>query len=139
MLPICFVKAFDAGRTGLLDSIRNEAPSGYSDLLVRVLDSVSAHYDGDEDCDFDTGNIKSISSGSYQGTLYFLVPTNGYSESAYTARVGYGSCSHCDAFEAIQMSHDRYDDDGNECAPDDDACEAYARLALHIFQSLKKI
>lgn len=127
MLSIEYSKAFDAARAELLESYKNDEPSGYSDLLRRTLDAVNSHSDKNKCDTFDTDRIKSVSTGSYQGNLYFLITTEGYFGDAYTASVSYGSCSHCDAFEACRG----YGDD-----PD---YEGYVRLSLHLFQSLNPI
>jgi len=130
MLPIEYSKAFYAGRAELLESYKSDSPTGYADLLRRTLDMVNAKIDDCDDFDgdkFDTDRIKSVSVGDYQGSLYFIIPADSYSEGAFTACVSYGSCSHCDAFEACEGC-----DDG----PD---YEGYVRLSLHLFQSLKPV
>jgi hypothetical protein len=52
-----------------------------------------------------TEKITEIDNGSYQGTLLFLIPFDTYQPNEYEylmTYVGYGSCSGCDALQAIQ-------------------------------------
>jgi len=141
MLGIEYSKAFDAGREDLIDSMIEKRPTGYQDLLERTIRVVSEHFVGDDDwsdCNLDPDRIKCIDWGHYQGTLFFVIGCTGYQpDEFYTARVSYGSCSHCDAFQACDDGIDRWDDEGNERPLNRDDCAGYVRLCLHLFQSLR--
>jgi hypothetical protein len=53
----------------------------------------------------DLDRIHKIDDGDYQGTLLFLIPFKAYQPCEYEylmTYVGYGSCSGCDALQAIQ-------------------------------------
>jgi hypothetical protein len=137
MLSIEYSKAFDAGRDDLIDSFIDEVPTGYDDLLERTLCVINHHYPGSE---LDPDRIKRVNFGGYQGTLIFVIGGKGYQPwEHFIASVNYGSCSHCDAFQAADDSWDRWDDDGNERSPDRDDCAGYVRLCLHLLQSIKPI
>jgi hypothetical protein len=53
----------------------------------------------------DLGKIHKIDDGDYQGTFLFLIPFDSYQPNEFEylmTYVGYGSCSGCDALQAIQ-------------------------------------
>lgn len=55
--------------------------------------------------EWDAENITVVDNGDYQGTQLFLIPKDTYQPSEYEylmTYVGYGSCSGCDALQAIQ-------------------------------------
>jgi hypothetical protein len=57
----------------------------------------------------DLDRIHEIDDGDYQGTLLFLIPFKAYQPGEYDylmTYVGYGSCSGCDALQAIQMYYE---------------------------------
>jgi hypothetical protein len=93
----------------LLDDNRNDALrflsetyAGY-DGLVEYL--VKLHASKDEYEGMDPERITAIDHGDYQGTRVFVVGGKGYQPSRYWyVKVGYGSCSGCDAYEDERAS-----------------------------------
>ena len=73
--------------------------------LVKLI---TKHILGSE---WDSENITEVDNGDYQGTLLFLIPMKKYQPTEYqylATFVSYGSCSGCDALEAIKDWHYRY-------------------------------
>lgn len=71
---------------------------GYEYLVQLVVNKILGG-------EWDSEHITTINNGDYQGTLLFLIPRVTYqpSESEYLMTYAdYGSCSGCDALQAIQ-------------------------------------
>lgn len=126
-----FVTKFDAARELLAAGFRKH-PTGYADIVKQVITIL---YDPDSYRDTpDPARIHLIDDGDYQGTLLFVIASDGYQPSKYWAvKIGYGSCSGCDTFEGIKSYAD-----ADEPATDEQVSE-YMTLALHVVQGLKLI
>ena len=120
-----FVRAFDANRSKLREGMAAERPKDYDDIVKRVVGILA-----DEDRGPDPDRITAIDHGDYQGTRVFIIAASGYQPSDYWyVKIGYGSCSGCDTFEAIE---------GYGGDPLTDAqLDQYMTLALHVVQGLK--
>jgi hypothetical protein len=126
-----FVDAFMSKKELLESQFREKHPSDYSDIVERVIRLVTAE---DEYSEYspDPARIHAIDDGDYQGTLLFVIGAKGYQPDDYWyVKVGYGSCSGCDTFQAIS---DYVGDTLTEEQLGD-----YMSLALHIVQDLKKM
>jgi len=122
-----FVDRFEGNKNQLEQMFTKEHPADYKDILKKVLTILKA----DEYCSPDPERIHRIDDGDYQGTLVFVVACGGYQPSDYWyVKVGYGSCSGCDTFEAIR---------GWDDTPTAENVKDYMTLALHLVQGLKKM
>lgn len=103
----------------------------YSDIVKFVIDNIN-EYSVESKYRLPCSElIHEIDDGDYQGTLVYVIGAHGYQPYKYWyVRVGYGSCSGCDALQAI---HD-YRGVLSEEAKDD-----YMLLILHIFEGLTKM
>ena len=118
------IKRFDEARPSLLESFIKKPPGSYGEIVRAVVEAIT---DDDHTLPLDPARITEIDHGDYQGTLLFIIGSKGYQPSDYwCVKVGYGSCSGCDALAAI-------DDHG------DDAQKAphYLTEALHIAQGIR--
>lgn len=78
-------------------------------LTFEVIYNNGLNKGGYEDDILDIDKIHEIDDGDYQGTLLYLIPFETYqpSEMEYLMTyVGYGSCSGCDALQAIKMYYE---------------------------------
>lgn len=85
---------------------------------------------------WDEENITEIDNGDYQGTLLYLIPMKTYQPSEYEylmTHARYGSCSGCDALEAIRSMH-YYD----EQTPTADQIKCYMSLCKDLVTSMIK-
>jgi hypothetical protein len=124
-----FVDRFMEHKASLEQQFAEKHPESYRALVSSVVGVLGT----DEDYGGpDPERIHEIDDGSYQGTLVYVIAETGYQPSTYWyVRVGYGSCSGCDALEGIRS----YDDD----PPSPAQAKQYISLALHIVQGLKKM
>lgn len=128
-----FAHAFqEKGMDALREQYKKDAPGSYDAIftdVVKFLNGISDYYEAP-----DPDRITVIDHGDYQGTRVFVVAATGYQPwTYYVCKVGYGSCSGCDTFEAIRGY--RYDDGPT---PDEEV-EGYVTLALHMVQSMKEV
>ena len=75
-----------------------------------------------------------IDDGDYQGTQIFIIPIDIYQpniDDYVITNTYYGSCSGCDALQAITS----YDYD----LPTDEQVKKYMTLALHLVQKIKRL
>lgn len=102
MIKYC-LKCWNENQQRLCDHLTQDTKlnsCSYEYLVRLVVEKIL----GEE---WDGEHITTIDNGDYQGTLLFLIPEVTYqpSESDYLMTyVGYGSCSGCDALQAIQDS-----------------------------------
>ena len=124
-----FITRFDAKREWLRGELAKAQPEGY-EAIVKLV--VTALQDEDDYSAPDPERITRIDHGDYQGTLFFVIAAYGYQPSDFWAvKVGYGSCSGCDTFEAIRS----YDGE----TPTPEQVEQYMTLAVHVLQGLREI
>jgi broad specificity phosphatase PhoE len=130
-----FVAAFDGARSAIRDEWRTKLPDSYDDIVKRVivcLSDVDVGYSGSPDPE----RITVIDHGHYQGTRVYVVGAAGYQPDAYWyARISYGSCSGCDAFQHAVESAYCGDDEGTP----DSVLDQLMILALHVVQRLKRM
>lgn len=84
----------------LKDPLLNECE--YKHIVEKVVEII---LNTNEEYLWNTEGITEIDDGDYQGTLLFLIPRKTSQPSEYEylmTYVGYGSCSGCDALQAIQ-------------------------------------
>jgi len=126
-----FVDRFMAAKPAFEAALRDGHPTGYEELVKRVVAVVGEGNEYEEDLP-DVDRITVIDHGNYQGTLLFIVGAKGYQPSTYWAiYVSYGSCTGCDTFEAIKG----YDDE----APTEEQVRDYWTLMLHMVQAMCRI
>ena len=84
----------------LKDPLLNECE--YKHIVEKVVEII---LNTNEEYLWNAEGITEIDDGDYQGTLLFLIPRKTSQPSEYEylmTYVGYGSCSGCDALQAIQ-------------------------------------
>lgn len=121
-----FIERFEAKKSVLRESFREDVPLDYKALVKRVVSVLT-----DEEYDsIDPERIHEIDDGDYQGTLVFAIGAKGYQPSRYWyVKVSYGSCSGCDTLQAIHAYSDVPLTDGQ--------LDDFMTLALHVVQGLK--
>lgn len=129
-----FVKYWEANKEHIRSDFRQEWPINYAAIVRKVVENMRP--DGDDGpylskkCP-DPDRIHQIDDGDYQGTLIYVIGATGYQPSTYwSVCVDYGSCSGCDALEAIRD----YTDEHSESALDQ-----LMQLALNIVQGIRQI
>lgn len=124
-----FVERWDRRKDEVRTELAAKHPSEYADVVRAVVKALRS--DDDYDADIPSPErIHLIDDGDYQGTLVFVIGSEGYQPSTYWfVKVAYGSCSGCDTLEAIRG----YQHDTPTAAQVDD----YMTLALHVVQGLK--
>ena len=127
-----FVDAFFKGEDKL-KSIFSAHPEEYKDIVKAVITVISENLDvGEYAPRPDPKRIHEINDGGYQGYLLYLIAADVYQPSDYWfVRVGYGSCSGCDALQAIR----KY----SAAPPTEQQVKDYMTLALHIVQGMKQL
>lgn len=110
--------------------LKTQDSPGYGDLLKQALVFAT-----ENESDFSYGDmpdverIHQIDDGDWQGTLVFVIAAVGYQPNAYwVTKVGYGSCSGCDALE-----------DAWGYSESDHDYEATYILTLHMMQGLVEV
>lgn len=122
-----FIDRFQEIKPRLLEQFSKEEPESYEDVFKQTIKMMFPDFDS-ESPDFE--RITVIDHGDYQGTLVFVVASQGYQPSDYWAtRVFYGSCSSCDTFQ-------RYCTYGGN--PEDSA-PAMVTMALHMIEAMNNI
>ena len=105
-------------------------PENYKEIVVAVVRLLAQYDDSYESPDPDL--VHEIDDGDYQGTLVYVIASQGYQPDKYwVVKVSYGSCSGCDTLEAIRD----YSDD----VPDEQQVKDYMTLCLHIIQNMKEV
>lgn len=139
-----FVKAWDKYNKDLLDEFIKDSPSDYEDIvrtLVRVV--INPYITNNEDIMYplseglDLERMTVIDDGDYQGTTIYIIPCDTYQpseESYYVTHNYYGSCSGCDAFEAIKSMHYTWGDEEQSKEDKLEEAKEYHDLALHLLQ-----
>lgn len=82
----------------------------WSNLVKIIFDTICINHFENK---LDTDHITIIDNGDYQGTLLFVIPYDNYQPSEcehIMTYIDYGSCSGCDALEAIRYSETLVDD-----------------------------
>jgi hypothetical protein len=124
-----FVKQWEAKKDTLRAKFAAAHPEDYAAIVkgvVELLDS-DDYYESP-----DSERVHQIDDGDYQGTLVFVIGAKGYQPSEYWyVKVGYGSCSGCDALENIRSY--------SGVSPTQSQIDDYMTLALHILQGIKKM
>lgn len=125
-----FVKVWDDRNDELRQRFSKERPESYGGIVKAVIEMLESGLEGLWSGDKpDPERIHVIDDGDYQGTLVFVIGASGYQPSSYWSFLcGYGSCSGCDTFQAIE----EYGDEISE-----DEVKGYMTLALHVIQGLK--
>lgn len=125
-----WVDAFMEAKEELRRDYVEQPPESYDDIVSRTVEAVGRKMD---ECGRpDHVNITVIEDGygCRQGTLVYVIPENAYSPREYWyVRVGYGSCSWCDAFLGIEQG------DGT---PDEKA-DDYMAMSLHVVQGVRRM
>lgn len=130
-----FVTRFMAAEQSIKEGFRQSIPDDYEALVRTVIESLRA----EEDVDYplDATRIHQIDDGDYQGTLVFVIATEGYQPSNYCyVKVSYGSCSACDSLEAIKGEMP-WDEDTNIRKSSEETVSDLWKLALGIVQGLR--
>lgn len=126
-----FVAAWDARKHILRAKFAKKLPKDYKSIVKSVVSILGG--DNSRLCP-DPTRVVEIDHGEYQGTLVFVIASEGYQPDTYWyVMVGYGSCSACDTLEGIK---DSVDEDG---PPTSEQLDDYMTLALHIVQGLKRM
>ena len=122
-----FCKAWETNKGNLEEYFRTHTQDNYDsyEALVELLFDIVIN----PTVLFDTGNIKVIDHGDWQGTLVFVLHRDCYQPSVedyvYTS-VNYGSCSGCDTLQSIHNY-------GTEL-PSEGQIKDYMTLCLHLLQ-----
>jgi hypothetical protein len=117
------------GFDAFVDQYQENPPGSYDAIFEDVVRFLADENDFDAP---DPDRVTVIDHGDWQGTRVWVVAEQGYQPSRYyVCKVGYGSCSGCDTFEAIRGWGDP-EDVTEEQAKD------YATLALHMVQGMKE-
>lgn len=124
-----FVNRWEQNKHLLEAHITQGHPKNYEELLRWMLERL---FPDRENYVPDPARIYCIDDGDYQGTLVFVIGATGYQPSKYWyTKVGYGSCSGCDTFEAIR--------DYRDGEPSVQQVEDYMQLALYMLQQMKEM
>lgn len=123
-----FVERWDANKDKIRERFSVAVPDRYEDIVREVVRILS---DENEYGSPDPERIHVIDDGDYQGTLLFVIGSDGYQPFTYWAvPIRYGSCSGCDTLQSIR-------DDGQYGAPPTEGqINDLMTLALHIVQGL---
>lgn len=115
-----FVRVWDAYKGELAGRFKTDPPASYKALVVELVDLLNRHLDDYERPDPD--RVVEINWGGYQGTVVFVIAATGYQpDRHWVTKVGYGSCSYCDALQSCRDEAD------------------YVQLALHLLQQLREV
>lgn len=120
-----FVPIWNENNYKIKEKFSKKHPEDYSEIVHDVVKLLPK---------LDSKKITELDHGDYQGTLVYIIPENQYQPDIYyIIGVGYGSCSSCDTFESIR--EENYTSE----IPTESQSKQYWTLALHIFQSIRKI
>ncbi len=124
-----FVDLFMAKTPELEQCFREKHPEDYKAIVTAVVAALHT----EEFDSIDPNRIHEIDDGDYQGTLLYVIAGSNYQPNNYWfVRVGYGSCSGCDAMQAINDSWD-------DTPPTNEQVADYMVLALHVVQGLREM
>ena len=134
-----FAKAWDKNNKLLLDEFKKNMPSGYDDIVKKLVNIVINPFLKDiyEDL-LDIDNMTIIDNGHYQGTQIFIIPFDTYQpelKDYVITHNEYGSCSGCDTYLRIAYRCE-YDENEKEIVSDEMAKD-FNTLALHILKKFK--
>lgn len=125
-----FVKRWEANESEIREVFKAKWPSTYREIVETVIEHIKDPDGGWRD-NPDPRRIQEIDWGDYQGTLVYVIGESGYQPSTYWyVRVYYGSCSGCDALQAIGGYRDEYSEQDYD---------ELMMLALGIVQSIKQM
>lgn len=117
-----------------LEKYFSNTPQEEYDSYLKITKAIFKNVFNREKIDFDLEEIIELVLGDYQGTLVFLIPTQGDDNKNYViTSVGYGSCNVCDTLQNIEEL------DGGNDIPSLRQVKGYMTLSLHIFQKIKWI
>jgi hypothetical protein len=126
-----YVDHWEENKSDLREKYTEVHPGSYTEIVSDVVQLISEEVDRGGP---DPEHIHVIDDGHYQGTQVYVIAEDTYQPSNYFyVRVAYGSCSGCDTLLNIRGGFR----DNEE--PSNDQTDQYMRLALHIFQSLKRM
>lgn len=123
-----WVDAFMEAKDGLRRDYAEHPPESYDDIVMRTVRAVGEKMGGFTvpDCD----EITVVNDGEWQGTLVYIIPEEGYQPREYWyVRVGYGSCSWCDAFLGIEQGG----------GTSDEKVDDYMAMSLHVVQGVHRM
>lgn len=125
-----FVKVWDDRNDELRVQFSQTRPDSYGGIVKAVIEMLDRGLTGLSSYNKpDPERIHVIDDGDYQGTLVYVIGAQGYQPDSYWSFLcGYGSCSGCDTFQAIEEWGDEISE--NEV-------KGYMMLALHVIQGLK--
>lgn len=124
-----FIDSFMENKQAIEKKICEKFPGiGYKDIVEIVFTEI-----GDSFRRPDPEKIQCFGGNGYDGTFYFFMPSAD-EESFWGVAIFYGSCSGCDAMQAIA-------DSGSWDAkqPNKQQLKDYMTLALHIIQGTKEL
>ena len=107
MLKYC-LKKWDENKKKLEEELLKDPDLNeceYKHIVEKVVEII---LNTNEEYLWNAEGITEIDDGDYQGTLLFLIPRKTYQPLEYEylmTYVGYGSCSGCDALQAIQEDY----------------------------------
>jgi hypothetical protein len=126
-----FVERWEANKEKVREKFTKKHPDSYGDIIKLVVQNLGPPK-GMFEFYPDPERIVEVDHGHYQGTLLYVIGGDGYQPSDYWfVKVSYGSCSGCDALEAIRG--------WGEESPTPQQVDDYMTLALHIVQGLKSM
>lgn len=130
-----FIDRFMTAITEVKADLRANEPASYDDLVKRLITLLH----DDSNTSPSVERITIIDHGEYQGTRLYIIGEDGYQPSTYwSIFVNYGSCSGCDAFQAIQDNYDR-SVDYDERKLTDAQVDSYWTLMLHMVQQMRVV
>lgn len=113
-----------------LEQLFVKHPENYKEIVVAVVRLLAQYDDSYESPDPDL--VHEIDDGNYQGTLVYVIASQGWQPEKYWAvKISYGSCSGCDTLESIRDYSDEF--------PDEQQVKDYMTLCMHIIQNMKEI
>jgi hypothetical protein len=124
-----FIDIYMARRGEIEVKFLQKHPEDYKEIVsivVEILQDESEYAP-------DPTKIHVIDDGDYQGTLVFVIGSQGYQPYWYWyVIVDYGSCSGCDTLEGISRGYE-------DKSPNEEQIKEYMDLTLHIVQGLKEM
>lgn len=125
-----FITLFDLRKDKLQEKYAKKHPKDYLEIVKDVVGLL--HAEGDDYWP-DPEGIKEISTGDYQGTNLYVIPSDYPAGGLYWyARVFYGSCSGCDTLEGIRSSYELDE------FPNVGQVADYLSVALSILQEIRQ-
>lgn len=124
-----FVEAVRSNKDIVEQHFKDHHPCNYKEMVKLVVKLVHSRteYGGPN-----PEKIHEIDDGGYHGTLLYVIPEDCYQPDNYWfVKVGYGSCSGCDALESVR----EYGDD----PPTEEQIKAYYMMCMHIAEGLKEM